>query len=73
MVEKIQFEVEVLVKEIRDDEEVMALDSGYSMGKFIVSLDYYLTLDRVRRKIIPLHGYNFDDLNYYVLNMAEVL
>lgn len=54
--------------------EVRATDTSSSDGYFIVSSNYHLTRYKVRREIVPSHGYDYVSIGYcYTLNMAKEL
>lgn len=52
-VKKTHFEVEVIIRETRDEKEVKPLDYSSNEENFSVALNYHLVCDIVRRKTVP--------------------
>lgn len=53
MLKKIEFEMEILVGDTRDEEEVKTPTSSSSEKKSTMVRDYHLIKDNARRKIVP--------------------
>lgn len=57
-----EFTVEVLDRDTTSSEEICTM-----------TFNYHLTHNKLRREIVPSHGYNYADLGCYALYVAELL
>lgn len=73
MVEKIKFEVEVIIRKTKGKEENKSLAFRSSKRKFTMAHGYQLTGDKIRREILQPQRYGCVDLNNYALNVAQWL
>lgn len=73
MVGESQLKLDVSSMVTRDREEVKVFASDGSEGKLVVTHNYYLARDKVRKKIVPPLRYDHADLISYALNVVEVL